>query len=211
MTRAPGRYQATIRRSFRSMVRTFLFAGCLAALLIGVGFLWWVNNLPEAEVPMRSKADGIVVLTGSRFRINDALELLAAGHGRRLLISGVYPATKLSEIAHMMPEFERWFVCCVDLDHMALNTIGNAVETKRWAREQRSKSLIVVTSNFHMPRALTEISHQLPDVRLVAYPVVSDRVKIDSWWSNPATARLLFTEYLKYMVASVRVRFDGTA
>jgi hypothetical protein len=58
---------------------------------------------------------------------------------------------------------------------------------------------------------LTEISHRLPDVRLVAYPVVSDRVRVESWWSSPATARLLFTEYLKYMVASVRVRFDGTA
>jgi len=211
MTRTPGRYQANIRRGFGSMVRTFFIAGCLAMLLIGIGFLWWVNNLPEAEVPMRSKADGIVVLTGSRFRINDALELLAAGHGKRLLISGVYPATKLSEIAHMMPEFDRWFVCCVDLDHMALNTIGNAVETRRWALEQRSQSLIVVTSNFHMPRALTEISHQLPNVRLVAYPVVSDRVRIDSWWSNPATARLLFVEYLKYMVASVRVWIDGIA
>ena len=44
---------------------------------------------------------------------------------------------------------------------------------------RRSKSLIVVTSNFHMPRALAEISHQLPDVRLVAFPVVSDRVKIE--------------------------------
>ncbi len=211
MTRAPGRYQANVRRGFGSMIRGLIVAGCLGAVLIGVGFLWWVNNLPEAEVPMRSKADGIVVLTGSRFRINDALELLAAGHGKRLLISGVYPATKLSEIAHTMPEFERWFACCVDLDHMALNTIGNAVETKRWAREQRSQSLIVVTSNFHMPRALTEISHRLPDVRLMAYPVVSDRVRVESWWSSPATARLLFTEYLKYMVASVRVRFDGTA
>ena len=102
-----------------------------------------------------------MVLTGSRFRISDALELLAAGHGKRLLISGVYPATKLSEIAHMMPEFDRWFACCVDLDHLALNTIGNAVETKRWAREQGSTSLIVVTSNFHMPRAMAEIAHQL--------------------------------------------------
>jgi uncharacterized SAM-binding protein YcdF (DUF218 family) len=200
-----------MRRGFGSTTRGLIAAVCVGVVLIGIGFVWWVNNLPEAEVPMRSKADGIVVLTGSRFRINDALELLAAGHGKRLLISGVYPATKLSEIAHMMPEFQRWFACCVDLDHMALNTIGNAVETKRWAREQRSRSLIVVTSNFHMPRALTEISHQLPDVRLVAYPVVSDRVRVESWWSSPATARLLFTEYLKYMVASVRVRFDGTA
>ena len=190
------------------MIRGLIIVGCLATLLTGIGFLWWVNNLPEPEVPMRSKADGIVVLTGSRFRINDALELLAAGHGRRLLISGVYPATKLSEIAHMMPEFERWFNCCVDLDYVAANTIGNAVETKRWARQRGTKSLIVVTSNFHMPRALAEISHQLPDVRLVAFPVVSDRVRIDSWWSSPATARLLFFEYLKYMVALARVRVD---
>lgn len=192
-------------------IRRILLAAVLAALLTGAGFLWFVGNLPEGEVPMRTKADGIVVLTGSRFRISDALELLAAGHGRRLLISGVYPATKLSEIAHMMPEYDRWFACCVDLDHLAVNTIGNAIETKRWAREQGTRSLIVVTSNFHMPRALAEISHQLPDVRLVAFPVVSDRVRVDSWWSSPATARLLFFEYLKYMVALTRMRLDGFA
>lgn len=192
-------------------IRKILLAAVLAALLLGSGFLWFVGNLPEGEVPMRTKADGIVVLTGSRFRIGDALELLAAGHGRRLLISGVYPQTKLTEIAHMMPEYSRWFACCVDLDHIALNTIGNAVETKRWAQEQGVRSLIVVTSNFHMPRALAEISHQLPDVKLVAFPVASDRIKVDSWWTSPATARLLFFEYLKYMVALTRMRFDAVA
>ena len=211
MTRAPGRNRIKLRRGWSSAIRGILIAGCLVVVLFGVGFLWWVNTLPEAEVPMRSKADGIVVLTGSRFRISDALELLAAGHGRRLLISGVYPATKLSEIAKLTPEFDRWFNCCVDLDHVAADTIGNAVETKRWAREQGCRSLIVVTSNFHMPRAMAEISHQLPDVRLVAFPVISDRVRIDSWWSSPATARLLVTEYLKYMVALTRMRLDTLA
>jgi uncharacterized SAM-binding protein YcdF (DUF218 family) len=211
MTRARGRYRAKMRRGFRVLARAALFAGCAAVFLVGAGFLWWVNTLPEAEVPMRTKADGIVVLTGSRFRIGDALELLAAGHGRRLLISGVYPATKLSEIASLLPEYQRWFACCVDLDHLALNTIGNAVETRRWARQKGSRSLIVVTSNFHMPRALAEISYQLPDVKLTAYPVVSDRVKVDSWWSNPPTARLLFVEYLKYMVALTRMRLNASA
>ena len=193
------------------MLRKSFVAAFFATLLTGAGFLWWVSTLPEAEVPMRRKADGIVVLTGSRFRIGDALELLAAGHGKRLLISGVYPATRLSEIAALTPEFERWFACCVDLDRMAVNTIGNAVETKRWARDQGSKSLIVVTSNFHMPRAMAEIAHQLPDVALVPFPVVSDRVKVESWWTNPATARLLFFEFLKYMVAVARMRLNGFA
>ena len=193
------------------MLRKSFVAAFFATLLTGAGFLWWVSTLPEAEVPMRRKADGIVVLTGSRFRIGDALELLAAGHGKRLLISGVYPATRLSEIAALTPEFERWFACCVDLDRMAVNTVGNAVETKRWARDQGSKSLIVVTSNFHMPRAMAEIAHQLPDVALVPFPVVSDRVKVESWWTNPATARLLFFEFLKYMVAVARMRLNGFA
>ena len=193
------------------MFRKLLAAAGLAALLLGAGFLWFVNRLPEGEVPMKTKADAIVVLTGSAFRIADALELLAAGHGKRLLITGVYPDTKLMEIARMTPQFEKWFACCVDLDHVALDTIGNAVETKRWARGQGVKSLIIVTSDFHLPRALAEISHELPDVTLVPFPVVSDRVRVETWWSNPATARLLFWEYLKYMVALARMRLHAFA
>ena len=57
-----------------------------------------------------------------------------------------------------MPEHQRWFSCCVDLDHSAINTIGNAVETRRWVMARGFQSLIVVTSNFHMPRALAELA-----------------------------------------------------
>ena len=192
-------------------IRKLLVVVSLLVLLTCAGFLWFVNQLPEAEVPMKTKADGIVVLTGSAFRISDALELLAAGHGRRMLITGVYPAARLSEIAALTPQYERWFSCCVDLDRVALDTIGNAVETKRWAKNQSAKSLIVVTSDFHMPRALAEIAHQLPDVVLVPFPVISERVRAESWWSNPATARLLFLEYLKYIVALTRMRLDAFA
>ena len=63
----------------------------------------------------------------------------------------------------------------------------------------------MVTANFHMPRALTELQHELPEVALVPYPVVSDKVRVDAWWENPETARLLFLEYLKYIVAKVRI------
>ena len=126
-----------------------------------------------------------MVLTGGAFRINDALELLAAGRGQRLLITGVNPATRAREISRLMPEHRRWFSCCVDLDHSATNTIGNAIETRRWAKARGFKSLIVVTSNFHMPRAMAELAHQLPDVTLVPYPVVSDKVRVESLVGEP--------------------------
>jgi uncharacterized SAM-binding protein YcdF (DUF218 family) len=85
------------------------------------------------------------------------------------------------------------------------------VETRRWAIERGFHSLVIVTSAYHMPRALAEISHQLPDVTLIPYPVVSDRLRLEPWWSNGATTRLVLSEYFKYLYAHLRMRFDSVA
>jgi len=85
------------------------------------------------------------------------------------------------------------------------------VQARRWALEHRFQSLIVVTSAYHMPRALAELGHQLPEATLIPYPVVSDRLRIEPWWSNGATARLVVSEYLKFLAAKVRMRFDSAA
>src|SRR5262245_9238471 len=174
------------------------------AVLAGVGFLWFIWRVPADEVALDRNADGIVALTGGASRIADAIELLALGRGKRLLISGVNRATSSKEISRLNPEFERWVRCCVDFDR-SLNTLGNAVETRRWAESRGFRSLIVVTSNYHMPRALAEIGHQLPGVALVPFPVVTDRQRAVPWWAGAATARLMLTEYLKYVFAKLRM------
>ena len=183
-------------------------AGAVGAVLLGAGFCWFVLKVPAEEVTLERKADGIVVLTGAAARIPDAIELLAAERGKRLLITGVHRATSAREIARLTPLYSKFFSCCIDLDRSALNTFGNAIEAKRWAREHNFNSLIVVTSNWHMPRAMAEFAYQLPDVALISYPVISPKVKDEPWWSNLDTARLLFAEYLKYLVALTRMRLD---
>jgi len=183
-------------------------AGLVAALLLAGGFLWFVSTIASEEVTLDHGADGIVVLTGAAARIPDGIELLAAERGKRLLITGVHRTISAREIARLTPLYTKYFKCCIDLDRSALNTFGNALETKRWTHQHNFMSLIVVTSNWHMPRALVELEHQLPEVRLIAYPVMSVKLKTEPWWQNADTARLLFGEYLKYLFALSRMRLD---
>jgi uncharacterized SAM-binding protein YcdF (DUF218 family) len=191
--------------------------GSIAAKLLGLGiasvvfgFAWFLWELPDDDAPLERSADGIVVLTGGTSRISDGIDLLAAGRARRMLITGVNPTTNPSDISRQIPDFGR-VACCVDLDHSALNTFGNAVETRRWAHDRGFRSLIVVTSSYHMPRAMAELSHQLPDVALIPFPVRPGGVQGEPWWANSQMTRLIVFEYLKYVVALVRMRVDTVA
>jgi len=183
-------------------------AGVVATLVLTAGFFWFAINIQTEDTQLEGKADGIVVLTGAASRIPDAIELLAAERGKRLLITGVHRATSASEIARLTPLYSKYFTCCIDLDKSALNTFGNALETRRWAREHNFNSLIIVTSNWHMPRAMAEVAHQLPDTALIAYPVMSEKVKSEPWWQSLDTTRFLFAEYLKYLFALTRMGID---
>jgi len=172
------------------------------------GYCWFASRVSSEEIKLDRNADGIVVLTGAASRIPDAIELLGAGRGQRLLITGVHRGTSAREIARLTPLYARMFACCVDLDRSALNTFGNAIEAKRWAKEHHFNSLIVVTSNWHMPRAMIELEHQSPELTLIPYPVVSENIKTNPWWSNTGTARLMVSEYLKFLFAMVRMHID---
>jgi uncharacterized SAM-binding protein YcdF (DUF218 family) len=196
--------------ALRRRVATCVCAALVAALMmLAGGFLWFALHIPAEEPPLdRAAADGIVALTGGASRISDAVELLASGRGRRLLITGVAPTTNTAELIRLAPESRRLFSCCIDIDYSAVNTVGNAAETRRWARERGFRSLVVVTSGYHMPRAMLEIAHRLPDVTLIPFPVVSAQRRAEPWWSNAGTAKHLVFEYLKFIVAAARIGLE---
>jgi uncharacterized SAM-binding protein YcdF (DUF218 family) len=193
--------------------RGWLRATIVAALAIafvgaGVGFVAFLSQLRGAEIRPARNADGIVVLTGGSSRVSDAMELLAGGYGKRLLISGVHPTNAASDISRSLPDNQSLLGCCVDLDRSAVNTRSNAAETRRWARDRGFKSLIVVTSNYHMPRAIVELSHAMPDITLIPFAVVGEKWRDEPWWTSGATLRLLLSEYVKYVAVEVRVRLE---
>ncbi len=174
-------------------------------LLASFSFTAFIRLAILAPDPHIPQADGIVVLTGGRDRINDAVALLTGGKGQRLLISGVHDKTSTADLVRIEPKLQQWIDCCVDLDRKATNTIGNAVETIHWAHEKGYASLIVVTSHYHMPRALQEFHAGDPRLQLIAYPVVPLGLDLDHWWSDSTTIRLLFGEWIKDHGARLRI------
>lgn len=178
----------------------------IAAIAVAflLGFVHFASRVTTFSDPGTERADGIVALTGGASRIADALELLAEQRGQRLLITGVHPTTTDRAIAERIPGRAELFDCCVDLDYDALNTVGNAEETRKWAEQRGFRSLIVVTSGYHIPRSMAELGRAMPDIALIPYPVLSDTIKNGSWWADKRTAKLLLQEYVKYVVALAR-------
>ena len=136
----------------------------LAALLV-IGLIWLAGLVAFAERVQRSTptpdptaADGIVALTGanSNERIAAAVQLLAEHKGRRVLVSGVNREVTREQLRLASGAVRRIYDCCVDLGFTAADTVGNARETAEWAKAMRFQSLIVVTSDYHMPRAMLE-------------------------------------------------------
>ena len=169
-------------------------------LLFFAGFAVFVLKSPTPPAGFAGQADGIVVLTGGPQRISEALELLRNHQGKRLLITGVHPHTSERRLSQLSGE-ETLFGCCVDIDRAAADTRGNAAEASRWAEQNHFDRLIVVTSDYHMARALLEFSRRMPNRTLTPWPVSG----LPEMTMPPALvwARMWLAEYVKFLFAVV--------
>jgi uncharacterized SAM-binding protein YcdF (DUF218 family) len=201
----PDRNQGKVRKWARRGVTLTLLAMFLVAGLAIGGFLRFAEEVASLEPPASiADADALVVLTGGSQRIDHAVMLLNEGVGRRLLISGVNPRTTSAQIKNMTAGSDAMFECCVDIGHDAIDTIGNANETARWISDNGFDHVLIVTSNYHVPRSLFELRRVDPATRFSAYPVTLADLKTENWLSRPEVVRVLLGEYVKYAWARLR-------
>ena len=178
----------------------------VAAAIWAAGLLAFADRvvrLTPTEEP--AAADGIVALTGgSDLRLEAASRLLENGKGQRLLVSGVNRAATRQDILGVTGAAKPIFDCCVDLGFTAADTVGNARETAEWARSLGYRSLILVTADYHMPRAMLELKAALPEARITPYPVATPALDARRWRSNGEAARRMALEYCKYLAILAR-------
>ena len=192
-----------------------VLAGLCLVLMAGVlaflgGFAAFATHVARLSTPIEQpSADAIIVLTGGQARLDAAVRLLREGKGRRLLISGVHPSAGKDDIQRATGADPDLFACCVDIDHAALDTIGNAEESAKWVADHAYRRIIVVTNNYHMPRSLLELKRMIGETQLVPHPVVNTPLDDAGWVGNRDALRVLFTEYAKYTASVARGLMPG--
>jgi uncharacterized SAM-binding protein YcdF (DUF218 family) len=140
--------------------------------------------------------DAVVVLTGGKGRIERGLEVLEAHQAARMLVSGVDPSVRIADLAKVQGAPPALFKCCVDLGKEAVDTRTNADEAARWLSKHGYKSVRLVTTDWHMPRARLELRRAVSsDVT-----VISDAVE-----SAPGLI-VLVREYNKFWIRWLAVQ-----
>tara|TARA_B100001057_G_C22565056_1_gene838846 strand:- start:96 stop:671 length:576 start_codon:yes stop_codon:yes gene_type:complete len=137
--------------------------------------------------------DGIVVLTGDQFRIAKGIELLKRNPNKKLLISGVNKNINPVDIMKEFPNSKNFFQCCIDIGKDAKNTFENIIETFEWMKSNEFTSIIIVTSDYHLPRVKLEINRFIDNQQIFYEAVKTDE--------SDSILRLkkITLEYIKYI------------
>ncbi|MCB1783473.1 MAG: YdcF family protein [Alphaproteobacteria bacterium] len=173
----------------------------IVLILWGTGFVGFTLHA-AAQTPerMSEKTDAIIVLTGGNKRILTGLELYAKGLAPDLFITGVHKDVLQKEI---IAQWNKTSVplppCCVILGHKATTTTENAIEAKEWIRKSKKHKIRLVTSSYHMTRALMEFHRAIPDIEILTYPVA----ETDHSLSDVKFWTLSFSEYNKVLFRSI--------
>ena len=164
----------------------------------------------------RSKNNGssnIVILTGGTNRIKDGLKIIddfdtSKKINLKILVSGTGKGFSKTILKKQLGlNFNPYLIeCCIDLDSISKNTYTNASETYSWSKKNNIKEFILITSNYHMPRAFLEFKNRMPDLNIYTFTITPAKHIISNWLSSYQTFSLVFKEYCKFIIASLRIR-----
>ena len=174
------------------------------------GLAWFIGQIPNRQAHIAPvAADAIIVLTGGSGRLEYALTLLSQDKAPTLFVSGAGEDVTLADIIRQAPQDTRDIIkpSTITLGHTAENTIGNAEESSLWLQKKHYKTIVLVTANYHMPRALLEFSATIPGLSIIPAPMIPADFTFENWASLADSRVLLLSEYHKYLASKLRHLF----
>ena len=155
-------------------------AGCLSAAFLAAAvpaerLSEYLYRYAAADNTDKTQSvEAAAVFTGGSERLAAGFELCRAGKIKNLLVTGVFPDEDVNAVLTQAgySDLAQTAPCKITWGRRAVNTVGNAVETRDWLEENKIRSFFLITSAYHMPRSQVNMNHYLPrGVKAVPYAV----------------------------------------
>jgi uncharacterized SAM-binding protein YcdF (DUF218 family) len=186
-------------------IKLFIFILITAILFWSVGLYSFIKEMNKLKTTDTQKAEAIIVLTGGRNRINNALKIYKNNNEKqKLLISGVNSKVNIKRILNFY-NLNIKNIDNISIGHDAKDTVGNAKESAKWIRKNNIKSVLLVTSDYHIARAKLELKIEDKNVNIIEYPIHSPFVK-KPYWKNIGSFCLISIEYTKYLITKIKYK-----
>jgi uncharacterized SAM-binding protein YcdF (DUF218 family)/glycosyltransferase involved in cell wall biosynthesis len=179
------RWDETLRRVYREtrthIVQIAVALAALYAVVFYTNLVWWAAE-PLLVTASAGPADAIVVFAGgagesgkagggTQERIERAIDLYKAGRSRHLVLSSGYVYSFREAEAMRTVAIDRGVPAdAVVLEEHATNTHENVTFVRDVLRAHQWRSVLLVSSPYHMRRALLVWHKAAPDVSVLAAP-----------------------------------------
>jgi len=168
-----------------------LLVFCLVVVLF-IDFAYSTFSMRQRDVT----TDAIVVLTGGRGRVEEGIRLYRAHQARWLYLVGVDPSVRKGDL--FKEQAGKRGGEEIVLEKSSRNTLENALYTRDLIARREIRSIRLITSRYHMKRAILIFTSILPkDIAVYPCPVDSKNLK-QAWWAHGGSFRLLSSEFYKY-------------
>lgn len=185
----------------KKLLNLAIYFSSLAFMLWMIGLVVFCLYALSFKYAPEKHSDAVVVLTGGTNRIKTGLDLMQKTNAEYMLISGVNKEVSQNEL---FPNIKNEDLRKITLGYEALDTVGNAQEIKSWIKGKNIKSILLVTSFYHMPRSIFEIKKINKDIQIRPWTVFPKSFNHSVEWIKTRYAWLLFIEYHKYLFVQLK-------
>ena len=183
--------------------KKYLFLIILLLVILVIDYLFFYKKILDYDNNLNYN-NNFIVLTGGDNRVKKSLQIFfqIKSENKNLFISGVgkgFNKNTIKKLTQKKLNNERIIECCIQIEGISRNTFSNALESLKWVKSKGINSFVLLTNNYHMPRAMLEFKSIFKDIKITPY-VFIDENKI--WWKKKIN---YISEYFKYKLTYFRI------
>ncbi len=163
----------------------------------GVFFIAYLAKIQKTQenVNPNNSAEAIFILTGDKGRIESGIQIFEQKRAEMIFITGVGDHTQKNNI--LPPAIHK----AASISPLAKNTKENFDDIEKWVKQKNIVTAFLVTSDYHMPRALDIAKRRGLKTTLIPAPVKT--ISFEDIKRNPQQslkkAWKIVNEFNKYM------------